>query len=223
MSAITYSCSRQFHIATSLDIAVKAFQASSSIVDASLFAINGVAATYCCNNPHTISFSNRILSLPTYFTQKLIKNTGIDCFYLRLLSPAAGMTILSLAGRLTYDLMPYPALKGLVYGIHTYAMGILANNSKYNQSLSSLRQIVYPYTLFLASTQKNSGNGDVFTHVNSEYLSSAMLVIASFALSFFGFHVITANVLAHALAATVKYVSYQTLSHFAEKEAPARR
>jgi len=134
-------------------------------------------------------------------------------------SPLVGMSLLTLAGRVAFEFVPGSLLKGLVYGVHTCAMGILTNIPSGDWAgLITLRKVLGTYIGLPSALQGLSANGVSTTWNASETLASVALVTASLGLSIFGgMHVITANMIGHATAAVTKVVSARLFALFAEK------
>jgi len=135
------------------------------------------------------------------------------------IAPALGISAVTLLGRVAYDFMPNSLLKGLIYGVHTAAIGMLTNVVRCDWPQTITLRSVFDIHLNIPHVFENlSKNGQKVTWERSELLASAAFITTSFALSFFGgFHVITANVAAHVTAAAIKSISPYFLATIAQK------
>jgi hypothetical protein len=153
---------------------------------------------------------------PSLIVQKFAGNNQELLNKITWLAPALGMPLLAFVGRVTYDLIPVAGLKGVVYGIHTMAMCWLSNIPRGGWSgMITLRSVLgsaikLPRSLGAISQQATLNQ----INNRSEMLSSVAFITASVGLSFFGgFHVITANLIGHALAAATKVFSAKAFAH----------
>ncbi len=204
------ACSSEFSIAKVTDIIGQSVQSPGSIP----FAIAGILSGGLCYTP---------LAVPLFYPSVMITHLsgGSQPTLRRIawLSPAIGMSLLTLTGRVAFELMPNPLLKGLIYGVHSCAMGMLTNIPGGGLlGMITLRKVLGGYIGLPSAMAPLSENETKTTWQRSEILASAAFITASLGLSFFGgFHVITANVIGHSVAALTKVVSARVFAVFAEK------
>ncbi len=154
---------------------------------------------------------------PSVIVQEIAGNNQGLLSKIAWVAPAIGIPLLAFAGRVTYDLIPLPALKGVIYGIHSIAMCWLSNIPNGGcLGMITLRRVLGSALKLPRSLGAISDQAVVHEIDNkSERLSSVAFIAASIGLSVFGgFHVITANAIGHALAAATKVVSAKVFSHY---------
>ncbi len=211
MTTHPLACSLEFSIANFADVIGQSLQSPSSIP----FAISGTLGKNLCYTTLALP-----LFYPSAIIHRLAGDSELTLRRIAWLSPAIGMSLLTLAGRAAFELMPNALLKGLIYGVHSCAMGMLTNiPSVHWAGMITLRKVLGSYIGLPTALQSLSGSGQKTTWQRSEILASVALITASLGLSFFGgFHVITANVTGHAAAAATKVVSARLFAIFAEKQ-----
>ena len=203
------ACSQEFAMANFADVIGQSIQAPSSIP----FVISVILGQNLCYTPLALH-----LFYPSALIHRLAGNSDLTLRRIAWLSPAIGMPLLTLAGRAAFELMPNALLKGLIYGVHSCAMGMLTN-VRGNREMITLRKVLGSYIGLRTARQSLSRSGQKTTLQRSEILASVALITASLGLSFFGgFHVITANVIGHTAAAVTKVVSARVFAIFAEKQ-----
>lgn len=204
------ACSQEFAMANFADVIGQSIQAPSSIP----FVISVILGQNLCYSPLAIP-----LFYPSALIHRLAGNSDLTLRRIAWLSPAIGMPLLTLAGRAAFELMPNALLKGLIYGVHSCAMGMLTNFPFDDWGMITLRKVLGSYIGLHTALQSLSRSGQKTTLQRSEILASVALITASLGLSFFGgFHVITANVIGHTAAAVTKVVSARVFAIFAEKQ-----
>lgn len=202
--------SEPFSTAQCLDVIGQSIKAPASIP----FVVAAYLVQIPCNTPLALP-----LWIPSQIASYLSKTTQLSPNYFAWIAPAMGMPLLTLAGRVAFDLTANPFLKGAVYGIHTFAMGLITNTPSTWSELIGLRQVISNFMGLQSAMGQLTDANRVRTLGISEYLSSAAFLTASLGLSFFGgFHVITANATGYAVAAVVAAVSARTLAYFGEKK-----
>jgi len=202
--------SEPFSTAQCLDVIGQSIKAPASIP----FVVAAYLVQIPCNTPLALP-----LWIPSQIAYYVSKNTNLSIKYVAWIAPAMGMPLLTLAGRVAFDLTANPFLKGAVYGIHTFAMGVITNTPSTWAGLIGLRQVIANFMGLQSATKHLTQTDYLRTLAISEYLSSAAFLTASLGLSFFGgFHVITANATGYAVATVVAAVSTRTLAYFGEKK-----
>lgn len=203
--------SKEFLRAEIVDVIGQALQSPNSI----LFAISGLYG-------EALAYTKLVfpLFLPSSAIYRLVGRNELRLRKIAWLSPAVGISLLTLAGRVAFDLMPGPFLKGLIYGVHSCAMRILTNIPRCDSAgIITLRKVLVNYGDLPSVLEKLSLAGRDITWQQSEILSSVAFVTASLGLSFFGgFHMITANVIGHVAAAITKVVSARVFAIFAQQQ-----
>ncbi len=204
--------SDEFRWANIADLLVQSLQSPSSL----LFAISAVLGQKLCYTP---------LASPLFYPTAIVHHfAGDKILKLRRIgwvSPAIGISLVTLIGRASFNFMPNALLKGVIYGVHSCAIGMLTNISAgYYSQIIPLRKVLQSYVPLPFTVETLSGNGVNTISKWSEIFSSLAFITASLGLSFFGgFHVITANVIGHTAGAATKVVSSRLLAIFAEKRA----
>lgn len=204
----------EFSTALCIDIVGQSLQVPSSIP----FALSGLLATGLCYTPLALP-----LFYPSGMIHQLAGKSDLTLRRIAWMAPAIGISLLTLVGRVTFEFMPNNLLKGLIYGVHSCAMGMLTNIPSGDWAgMITLRKVLGVYIGLPSALEPLSHKDKNVIWQASEILASATLVTASLGLSFFGgFHVITANMIGHVAAATTKVVSARVFAHFAEKEQSA--
>lgn len=205
------SCSKEFLIAHTTDFVVQSVQTPSKFP----FLISAIVGQNLCYTPLGLT-----LFYPSTLIDHLANNYKIEFGKIAWLSPALGMPLLTLAGRAAFECMPHPILKGLVYGVHSCAMGMLTNiPNGIPYRMITLRKVLGVYAGFPAALEPLSKRGLNTTLQRSEILASVAFITATLGLGFFGgFHVITANLIAHTVATVTNVVSARIFAVFAEKK-----
>ncbi len=205
------ACSKEISVANCIDVIGKSLQVPSSIP----FAISGVLSQNLCYTTLTLP-----LLYPSAIIHRLAGNNELTLQRIAWMSPAIGMSLLTLAGRAAFEFIPNSLFKGLIYGVHSCAMGMLTNIPSGDWAgMITLRKVLGHCIELPSALQPLSRNGQDATWQRSEILSSIALITASLGFSFFGgFHVITANMIGHATAAATKVLSARIFAVFAEKQ-----
>ncbi len=165
------------------------------------------------------------LTMPLFYPSIMVHHlAGGDESRLRKISwiaPALGMSVVAFTGRVVFDLMSNNLLKGIVFGVHACAMRLLANIPSASWAgMITLRSALGDCIQLKPALETLSNTGLKNALHGSEVLSGVALVTTSFALSVFGgFHIITANAIAH-VAAAVTAAVVARMSAIIEEQRP---